>query len=72
MPTVGPALRFAELGLTPREREVLGWVALGKTNEDIGAILHCAEKTVEKHLEHIYDKLDVPNRAAAVAVALTR
>lgn len=60
------------LGLTPRECEVLAWVAEGKTNQEIGAIIRCAEKTVEKHLEHIYDKLEVPNRAAAVAVALTR
>lgn len=59
------------LPLTPRESEVLAWVSEGKTNEDIARILHCAPKTVEKHLEHIYEKLAVPNRAAAVAAALS-
>lgn len=56
------------LGLTAREREVLAWVREGKTNEDIAVILRCAPKTVEKHLEHIYSKLDVSNRAAAAAL----
>lgn len=60
---------LGSLGLTRRECEVLTWVAEGKTNGDIAAILGCAEKTVEKHLEHVYRKLDVPNRAAAVAAA---
>lgn len=54
-------------GLTRRESEVLTWVAEGKTNRDIAMLLDCRPKTVEKHLEHIYAKLDVPNRAAAVA-----
>lgn len=53
--------------LTSREREVLACVAAGKTNEEIADLLGCAPKTVEKHLEHVYAKLDVPNRAAAVA-----
>lgn len=53
--------------LTSREREVLACVADGRTNEEIAMILRCAPKTVEKHLEHIYAKLDVPNRAAAAA-----
>ena len=57
--------------LTSREREVLACVADGKTNEEIALIVHCAPKTVEKHLEHIYEKLEVPNRAAAVAAALS-
>jgi DNA-binding CsgD family transcriptional regulator len=61
--------RLAPLALTKREGEVLAWVAEGKTNEDIAMIVHCAPKTVEKHLEHIYQKLDVPNRAAAAAMA---
>jgi len=52
--------------LTPRERQVLGWLAGGKTNRDIAAILGASRRTVEKHLEHIYDKLGVENRTAAV------
>lgn len=63
--------RLRKLGLTTRESEVLAWVAEGKTNGDIAAILGIAPKTVEKHLEHIYERLAVPNRAAAVAAMLT-
>lgn len=51
--------------LTPREREVLAWVAAGKTNRDIGAILGASPRTVEKHLERIYEKLGVETRTAA-------
>ncbi len=43
--------RLKVLGLSAREAEVLTWVAEGKTNQDIAAILHLAPKTVEKHLE---------------------
>jgi DNA-binding CsgD family transcriptional regulator len=52
--------------LTPREREVLDWVAAGKTNRDIAAILSASPRTVEKHLERIYEKLGVETRTAAV------
>ncbi len=61
---VGPRSR-----LSAREREVLGWVSRGKTNPQIAAILSVSPGTVQKHLEHIYDKLGVRTRAAA-AVAL--
>ena len=52
--------------LTPREREVLGWVAAGKTDADIGALLNISRRTVQKHLEHAYVKLGVETRTAAV------
>jgi DNA-binding CsgD family transcriptional regulator len=52
--------------LTARERQVLRWVAAGKTNRDIGAILGARPRTIEKHLERIYEKLGVENRTAAV------
>jgi DNA-binding CsgD family transcriptional regulator len=55
------------LGLTPREAEVLHWVSEGKTNFEIGAILHSSPRTVGKHLERIYAKLDVETRTAAAA-----
>jgi len=55
--------------LSRREREVLSWVSRGKTNPQIAAILSLSAGTVQKHLEHIYDKLGVRTRAAA-AVAL--
>ncbi len=57
--------RAAEL--TPRETDVLEWVAKGKTNRDIGDILGMSPRTVNKHLEHIYAKLGVETRTAAVA-----
>jgi len=59
------------LGLSPREAEVLAWVAQGKTDADIGAILRLSPRTVAKHLEHIYDRLGVENRSAAAALAYT-
>jgi len=58
------------LGLTPREAEVLFWVSEGKTNAEIGMILDSAKRTVEKHVEHILEKLGVENRAAAIREAL--
>lgn len=58
--------------LTPREIDVLAWVAKGKTNRDIGEILGMSPRTVNKHLEHIYVKLGVETRSAAAALAATR
>ncbi|MEM6676819.1 MAG: response regulator transcription factor [Pseudomonadota bacterium] len=58
------------LSLTPREGEVLGWLSDGKANRDIAAILSLSPRTVNKHLEQIYAKLQVENRTAAVAIAL--
>lgn len=58
--------------LTPREREVLDWVAAGKTNRDVAAILGASPRTVEKHLERIYEKLGVETRTAAVMRAACR
>jgi len=52
--------------LTPREREVLQWAAAGKTNVEIGAILDMSSRTVEKHFEHVFEKLGVETRMAAV------
>jgi DNA-binding CsgD family transcriptional regulator/GAF domain-containing protein len=53
------------LPLTPRERDVLRWVAAGKSDGQIGAILGASPRTVQKHLEHIYAKLGVESRTAA-------
>ncbi len=52
--------------LTPREHEILQWVAAGKTDSQIAAILGRSVRTVQKHLEHVYLKLGVENRTAAV------
>jgi len=58
------------LYLTAREREVLVWIARGKSNRAIGEILALSPRTVNKHLERIYVKLGVENRASAAAVAI--
>ncbi len=61
------------LELSRREAEVLYQVACGKTNTEIGCILGVSPRTVQKHLEHIYHKLGVRTRTAAVlrVLALT-
>jgi len=58
------------LQLTTREAEVLNWLAQGKSNRDIGAILSLSPRTVNKHLEQIFAKLEVENRTAAAVVAI--
>jgi len=55
--------------LTPREQDVLHWLAAGKTDRDIGAILAISPRTVHKHLQRIYEKLGVETRTAAVTRA---
>jgi DNA-binding CsgD family transcriptional regulator len=59
--------RHEQIELTPREREVLAWVARGKTNSEIARRLCLAPGTVGKHLENVYAKLGVSTRTAAVA-----
>jgi len=72
MATTGAAiLRSIDVrGLTRREREVLRWLAAGKTDRDIAAILGVSPRTVQKHLERSYVKLGVETRTAAVMRAL--
>lgn len=55
--------------LTLREAQVLLWIAKGKSNKDIGEILGLSSRTVNKHLEQIYVKLGVENRASAAVRA---
>jgi len=64
-----PAASSRPHGLTPRELEVLRWVATGKGNKEISSRLHLSEKTVERHLSSIFNKLGVQSRAAATAYA---
>jgi DNA-binding NarL/FixJ family response regulator len=61
--------RLLTASLTPRETEVLSWIAKGKTNRDVGEILGMSPRTVNKHLEHVFEKLGVETRAAAAALA---
>ena len=60
----------AALRLTARERDVLRWLGAGKTDRDIGSILGISPRTVHKHLQHLYEKLGVETRTAAVVRAL--
>jgi len=57
------------LGLTPRESDVLLWIANGKSNRDTSEILNISARTMNKHLEQIFIKLGVENRAAAASIA---
>lgn len=62
-------LPLRALGLTAREAEVLHWLTEGKTYKEIGIILACEWRTVQKHAENIYQKLRVENRHGAAAIA---
>jgi DNA-binding NarL/FixJ family response regulator len=59
-----------EFALTGREAEVLLWIARGKSNKDISGVLQISPRTVNKHLEQIFEKLGVENRASAAAVTI--
>jgi len=62
----------AQENLSAREIEVLQWVSKGASNREIGKTLHISTATVKTHLIHIYGKLGVSDRTAAVTVALER
>jgi len=70
----GLCLRSEETaGLTPREREMLVYLAQGKTNQEIAGLLGISTRTVAKHLERVFEKLGVETRtAAACALKSTR
>jgi DNA-binding CsgD family transcriptional regulator len=58
---------FEGLQLTNRETEILFWISQGKTDGEIGLILNISIRTVQKHVENIFNKLGVENRTAAVS-----
>jgi DNA-binding NarL/FixJ family response regulator len=62
-------VRTPEARLSQRESEVLALVAAGKSNREIGRELFLSEATVKSHLVHLFAKLDVTSRTAAVAKA---
>lgn len=66
----GAALLKQKLNLTKRESEVIYWIANGKTNREAAEILSMSPRTVNKHLEQIFQKLEVDNRTSAAGVAL--
>jgi DNA-binding response OmpR family regulator/DNA-binding CsgD family transcriptional regulator len=63
---------IAAFRLTQREAEVLYWVVQGKTSNDIGEILGNSPRTVNKHLEHVFEKLGVETRTAAANLAMSK
>ncbi len=65
----GPSALLA-LGLTAREAEVLYWIAQGKSNPDVAQIIGANVRTVHKHVEHIFQKLGLETRNAAMLAAL--
>ena len=65
--TVGEHADACEHGLSDREMEIMAWVKLGKTNQEIGMILDISAFTVKNHLKRIFKKLGVYNRMQAVS-----
>jgi DNA-binding CsgD family transcriptional regulator len=63
---------MAAFKLTMREAEVLYWLVKGKTSRDIGSILGTSPRTVNKHLEHVFEKMGVETRTAAAARAIDK
>jgi transcriptional regulator EpsA len=62
-----PASVQAEFNLSQREAEILHWVSQGKTNLEIALILHISSFTVKNHMQRVFQKLNVTNRAQAVS-----
>jgi DNA-binding NarL/FixJ family response regulator len=56
--------------LTPRESEILTWLAHGKTDREVASMVGLSEKTIHHHVERILNKLQARNRTHAVAIAL--
>jgi CheY-like chemotaxis protein/DNA-binding CsgD family transcriptional regulator len=65
-----PQALVMAFGLTTREAEVLYWVACGKINRDVAEILGMSARTVDKHLQHVFEKLNVETRTAAASMVL--
>ena len=70
LPDFSNVAPLEKLGITPREAEVLLWMAQGKANADIAIILGCSHATVKKHSIHIFEKLGVESRGAAMLIAI--
>lgn len=61
---------LAHFGLSRRETETLSWIARGKSNPEIATLMSISVRTIHKHVEHIYLKLGVENRHAAMTLAM--
>jgi DNA-binding CsgD family transcriptional regulator len=71
VPFVLDQRRLLELGITPRELEILGLIAEGLSNKEIGARLFVSENTVKTHASRLFDKLGAKRRTEAVQIAKT-
>ena len=73
VPVTGPFVlneaRLAELGITPRELEILTQIAAGMSNKEIAAKLFVSENTVKTHAAAVFDKLQAKRRMQAVQIA---
>ncbi|MBM3856082.1 MAG: LuxR family transcriptional regulator [Verrucomicrobia bacterium] len=69
-PPIDPAVHHSIQDLSSREKTILMWVKIGKTNWEIGRILGVSERTIRFHIGRIFSKLDVISRSQAVAVAV--
>jgi DNA-binding CsgD family transcriptional regulator len=67
-----PFTLLQELGLSQRESEILHWIFRDKSNQQISEILNLSHRTVQKHCEHIYDRLGINSRAAAITQVLEK
>jgi DNA-binding CsgD family transcriptional regulator len=67
--SAGDVSRFTAIGLTPRQAEILGWVAQGKRDSEIAQIIHSSTRTASNHVYRILRKLGVETRGGAVAEA---
>ncbi len=65
-PFAADTLKLKELGLTPREHEILGLIAEGLSNREIGERLFVSENTVKTHSSRVFEKLEVKRRVQAV------
>lgn len=70
VPDFSDATPLEKLGISPREAEILLWMAQGKSNADIAVICDISLGTVKKHALHIFEKLGVESRSAATLSAL--
>ncbi len=69
-PSFENATPLEKLGISPREAEILLWMAQGKSNGDIGTLCGISVGTVKKHANHIFEKLGVEGRTSATLRAL--
>lgn len=69
LPFVADVAKVQELGITPREMEILGLIAKGMSTREIAAALFVSENTVKTHASRLFDKLGVNRRIKAVETA---